>query len=261
VTGRLFLLCVSLFTCGVLGGGVVSAQPQNTPKEQGGSGITQQQADDILKELRGIRQALERLAQPPPPAGPPVDERVRLTDVTGYSLGRPDAPVTIVEFTDLQCPFCQRFNLTTFDQLKKQYIDTGQVRFITRDFPLDSIHPMAMRSALASRCAGDQGKFWEMHLALVRDANKLTPEFIDETAVRFGIAMPAFQECVDQQRHLADIKKDQEAGERAGISGTPSFVVGPTAGDTLDGVRIVGAQPLAAFEARIKEAQAPPKKP
>src|SRR5262245_3134212 len=89
--------------------------------------ITSQQADEILKELRAIRQAVERLqapAQPPAPPAPP--ESVQVANVSGYILGRPDAPLTMVEFTDPQCPFCNRFATQTFDQLKKDYIDTGK---------------------------------------------------------------------------------------------------------------------------------------
>src|SRR5262245_6473707 len=94
----------------------------------------QQQNQEILNEVRQIRQLLEKLAGPlGPPSSAlanalPADNKVKLNSVTGYVLGEPDAPVTIVEFTDLQCPFCRQFHLTAFEQLKKDYIDTGQVR-------------------------------------------------------------------------------------------------------------------------------------
>ena len=152
----------------------------------GAQGISQQQADEILKELRAIRQLLQRMVQQPPPAAaqpaaPPADEKVTLANVGGFMLGRPDAPLTLVEFTDLQCPFCSRFSSTTFDQIKKTYIDTGKVRFISKDFPLD-MHPEAMRAARACRCAADQKKFWEMRSVLLRNASKLSPDFIVSSA-------------------------------------------------------------------------------
>ncbi len=103
-------------------------------------------------------------------------------------LGRPDAPLTMVEFTDLQCPFCNRFATQTFDQLKKDYIDTGKVRFISRDFPLD-FHPQAMPAARAARCAGDQGRFWEMRTTLVKNAGQLSPAYITQTASSLKLDM------------------------------------------------------------------------
>ena len=87
----------------------------------------------------------------------------------------------MVEFTDLQCPFCRQFALTSFDEIKKNWIDTGKLRYISRDFPLD-FHAQAMPAARAARCAGEQGKFWEMRLGLMRNANLLTPAYITKTA-------------------------------------------------------------------------------
>ena len=104
-------------------------------------GITRQQADDILKELRSIRQMLDRFTQP---QAPPVPQTGRMRLEGGYTLGSADAPVTIVGFTDYQCPFCRQFEQTTFAQIRKQYIDTGKVRFVIRDFPLPT-HPDAMQ--------------------------------------------------------------------------------------------------------------------
>ena len=108
----------------------------------------QQQNEEIIKELRAIRQLLERLTQPQPSA-PPQPTTAKVTNLKGYALGKADAPLTMVEFTDLQCPFCNRFAVSTFDQLKKDYIDTGKVRFISRDYPLD-FHPQAMTLSYSS---------------------------------------------------------------------------------------------------------------
>jgi Trk K+ transport system NAD-binding subunit len=136
-------------------------------------GITRQQAEDILKELRQIRQLLER---PPVAARGPQEEapaRAKISDLTGVSmLGSKNAPLTIVEFTDYQCPFCQRFHVTAFPELKKAYIDTGKVRFFSKDMPLD-FHPNAMRAAMAARCAGEQNKFWELRDTMGANPNSL----------------------------------------------------------------------------------------
>jgi len=216
--------------------------------------ITSQQADEILKELRAIRQAVERLQAPPAPqpAGPPPPpEKVKIANVSGYMLGRPDAPITMVEFTDLQCPFCNRFATTTFDQLKKDYIDTGKVRFISRDFPLD-FHPQAKPAAVASRCAGEQGKFWELRMTLVKNASQLSPVMITNQAAALNLDMKAFEACTKGTQFDAAITKDSTEGAGLAVSGTPTFFVGKTTAQGFEGFRIVGAQPYSVFQARIE---------
>ena len=225
-------------------------------------GITQQQAEEILQELRAIHQLLQKMQLPAPaaaqPAAPAPDPHVKMATVTGYMLGRPDAPLTMVEFTDLQCPFCARFATTTFDQIKKDWIDTGKLRFVTRDFPLD-FHPEAKPAARAVRCAADQGKFWELRTALGRNADKLSPDFITATAQSLGLDMKTFAACTAGTEHDAEIARDQQEGAALGVSGTPTFIVGRTAGQGLDGIRIVGAQPYATFDQKLKELSTPAK--
>lgn len=148
------------------------------------------------------------------------------------------------------CP--TRISTTTFEQIKKAYIDTGKVRFVTRDLPL-SFHPHATRAAKASRCAGEQGKFWEMRFELVRNAATLSPALMTSTAEGLKLDMAAFQACVESDRFDAQIQKDIRDAHSAGVTGTPSFLIGRTAARGLEGVRLVGAQPLAAFEARFTE--------
>jgi protein-disulfide isomerase len=137
-------------------------------------GMTRDQADAILNELKSIHQLLlnspaTRAAAAPAPAALTSD-KVKMSVGTGwYSMGRDDAPVTVVEFTDYQCPFCRKFESDSFTQLKKEYIDTGKVRFVSRDLPLD-FHPNAPGAAMATRCAGDQGKFWELRNAMMLEA-------------------------------------------------------------------------------------------
>ena len=214
--------------------------------------ITTQQADEILKELRAIRQSIDRLQLPPqaPPQPPPPREKVQIANVSGYMLGRPDAPLTMVEFTDLQCPFCNRFATQTFDLLKRDYIDTGKVRFISRDYPLD-FHPQAKPAAVAARCAGDQGKFWEMRLALVKNADKLSPPFITQTATGLKLDMKQFGACATGSQYDPAIQKDIAEASSVDVSGTPTFFVGKTTAQGFEGFRIVGAQPYAVFQARL----------
>jgi len=215
--------------------------------------ITTQQADQIIKELQLLRQAVERLQAPAPQqvqGPPPPPDVVQIANVSGYMLGRPDAPVTMIEFTDLQCPFCNRFAMQTFDQLKKDYIDTGKVRFISRDYPLD-FHPQAMPAARASRCAGDQGKFWELRGALVKNASQLSPAFITQQAAALKLDMKQFESCARGTGYDSAITKDMTEGTGFSVNGTPTFFVGKTTAQGIEGVRIVGAQPYAVFQQRL----------
>lgn len=214
---------------------------------------------DILNELKAIRQLLEALnlkMTPPAPAAaaPNGERRVHLGEVSGQFLGRADAPLTMVEFTDLQCPFCRQFHMTSFEQIKRDYIDTGKVRFYSRDFPIDSLHPLAINAARASSCAADQNKFWEMrHLILMGNA-QLRPDSFGLFAQDLKLEPTVFRNCFnDPASHREQLVKDSNDARALGISGTPSFVLGKTIQSGLDGVLLVGAAPFAAFDARIKE--------
>ena len=223
----------------------------------------QQQNDQILQELRAIRQLLEKLAGPvngqpgapvPTAAAAPVNDNVKLANVTGYVLGKADAPLTMVEFTDLQCPFCRQFHTQAFEQIKKEYIDTGKLRYISRDFPLDSIHPYALAAARAARCAADQGKFWDMRHAILVNNATLNNDVFATFAGDLKMNVNTFKTCTaDASKFQADIQKDLSEGNAVGIQGTPSFVIGKTSANGLDGVRFVGAQPYAQFDAKLKE--------
>jgi protein-disulfide isomerase len=231
-----------------------------------GAQSLQQQNQEILNELKAIRQLLEKLAGPlgsaapttapaaPSPAPMPVNNNVRLTAITGTVLGRPDAPITMVEFTDLQCPFCRQFHVAAFEQIKKDYIDTGKVRYISRDLPLENIHPLAVAAARASRCAGEQGRFWEMRHAILINNARLSEASFAGFAQDLKLNVASFRACAaDASKFRAEIQKDTADAGLIGITGTPTFVIGRTAATGLDGVRFVGAQPFAVFEAKFKE--------
>ena len=213
--------------------------------------MSQQQInEEMLKELKAIHAVLERLVQPAREAPPPTT--AKLTDLKGYALGRPDAPLTMVEFTDLQCPFCRQYAGVTFGELKKNWIDTGKLRYISRDFPLD-FHPQAMAAARAARCAGEQGKFWDMRLALVTNAHLLSPDYITRTAADLKLDGKAFAACTASNKFDAEIEADVREGARIGVGGTPTFVIGRTAPASLEGPIIVGALPYSQFDVRLKE--------
>jgi protein-disulfide isomerase len=223
-------------------------------------GMTSEQADEILQELKQIHQLLERQQTAPAPTPavvPPAPQRVQVQLGKEFSLGRADAPVTVVEFNDLQCPFCARFHATTFPEIKKNYIDTGKVRFINRDLPLDDLHPQAIRAANAARCGGEQNKYWEVAAKIIENSGSLSPQSIDQYAKLAGVDMKKFQSCMESGRNLDAIRESAQAARALGVSGTPSFVIGRVTGDTLDGQIYVGALPYASFDAAIKGALAP----
>jgi protein-disulfide isomerase len=141
---------------------------------------------------------------------------------TGSARGPATAPVTIVEFSDFQCPYCKRV-LPTLDQIAEKYGD--KVRVVYRQFPLVSIHPNAQKAAEASLCAADQGKFWEMHDLLFNEQQKLNPPDLKEKATRLGLDAASFGECLDSERHAETVAADLKDGAAAGVSGTPAFFI------------------------------------
>lgn len=225
-------------------------------------GMSSSQADAILQELKQIRQLLEKMQSTAAlpgavqPAAPSVPDKVSMAMASGwYSIGREDAPVTMVEFADYQCPYCKRFHTDTFAEIKKNYIDTGKVRFISRDLPLD-FHPNALKAAQAAHCAGDQGKFWEMRDALISHAEDLGHDSIVKYASGISLNITAFSSCLDGEKYKALLQKEIADAGNLAISGTPTFVLGKVSGDKLIGQRIVGAMPYSAFEGEIKKSLA-----
>ncbi|HTS27494.1 MAG TPA: thioredoxin domain-containing protein [Bryobacteraceae bacterium] len=215
-------------------------------------GITRQQADEILNELRQIRQLLEK--QGKAPTGQPEITRARL-NLDGFAmLGSKDAPLTIVEFTDYQCPFCQRFHLSTFGDLKKQYIDTGKVRFFSRDLPLD-FHSNALRAAQAARCANEQGQFWALRNVMGSNPDKLDFEHILGFAGDLRMDTAKFRNCVESEKYKDAVQTDVMEAMKIGATGTPTFVLGKSTPEGVDGELMVGAQPFPLFDMKLKELQ------
>jgi protein-disulfide isomerase len=215
-------------------------------------GITSEQAQEILNELKQIRQVLERQPAAGQPAAPPDDKVSMQLAPGGFAMGPKDAPLTLVEYTDYQCPFCQQYHNSAFQQIKANYIDSGKIRYISRDYPLD-FHENARRAAVAARCAGEQGKFWELRHVMIVNADQLKLDNLTTYAKNVQLDVPKFQACLGSDKYIAGIDRDIAEGNAAGVSGTPSFVLGRMDKDKLEGVRIVGAMPYAQFEAKIKE--------
>jgi protein-disulfide isomerase len=168
------------------------------------------------------------------------------------ALGRATAPLTMIEFTDYQCPYCRSFQAAVWPKLKSEWIDTGKLRYIARDLPL-AIHAAAAPAAEAAHCAGDQGKFWEMHAALLGGAADLTAGGIGRRAHALGLDLARFDECVARGKYAGVIRAHEEEANMAGIDGTPGFVVGRAAHGELTGVRVEGALPYEEFDALLRE--------
>lgn len=168
-----------------------------------------------------------------------------------YALGRPDAPLTVVEFTDYQCPYCRRFQAETWPRLKRDWIDTGKLRFIVRDLPLE-IHSSARPAAEAAHCAGEQGQFWRMHDLLLGVQADLSPKGIDGFARNVGLDMQRFHACVAAHKYAADIARNRAEADRLELNGTPSFIIGRTANGVLTGQRVAGSLPYDNFNEGLK---------
>jgi protein-disulfide isomerase len=217
-------------------------------------GITREQGDQILEELRQIRQLLEKQnAVQAKAAEPPAPVKAKLNLTGAQMMGAKNAPVTMVEFTDYQCPYCQRFHLQVFNELKKDFIDTGKVRFYSKDLPLDSLHPNATRAAQAARCAADQGtdQFWKL-----RDIMGSHPEGLDLSslvadAAQLHMNTDSFKTCVETGKYKDAVQSDYLEAMRIGADGTPAFVIGKSTTDGVDGELLVGAMPLPIFEKRF----------
>jgi protein-disulfide isomerase len=216
--------------------------------------LTRDQGEVILKELREIKQLLARPVQGAPSPSNAAAKSENLTVKGGaiYVLGKNDAPLTLVEFTDYECPFCKRFYDSTFQVLKKNYIETGKLKFISRNMPLP-MHPHALKAAQAAGCAGEQGKFWEMKQALFTHQDKLEPEALNGYAKELLLNAEQFQVCMADTERLKAISDEASYINSLGINGTPSFVLGRSSGDAVEGRKIVGAQPLEVFESAINE--------
>ena len=167
------------------------------------------------------------------------------TDIAtaGYpTRGPATAPVTIVEFSDFECPFCGRL-FPTLKAVENLYL--GRVRIVYRQFPLRRIHPLAQKAAEASLCANEQGHFWEMHDSLFGDQEHLTVDALKARASKLKLDTGAFNTCLDSGKQVAAIDKDLGEGAKAGVTGTPTMFI--------NGRMLVGAQPFAAIQAVIDD--------
>ena len=181
-------------------------------------------------------------------AGPDVrvliDAPRRAVDIESSdpSLGRASAPVTLIEFSDFQCPFCQRV-APTIKKLRDTYGD--KVRIVWKDFPLTQIHPQAFKAGEAAHCAGDQGKYWEYHDRLFANQQQLQPEELKKHATDLGLDGAAFNACLDSSKYGERVRDGVAQGTRLGVNSTPTIYI--------NGRMLSGAQPYETFVSVIDE--------
>lgn len=205
----------------------------------------------LQKELQEIKGLLQGRAGPP--NVPPRD--LTLSVDNNPFKGDKNAKVTLIEFSDYQCPFCARHFRETLPQIERDYIRTGKLRYVLRDFPLEAIHRDALKAAEAANCAGEQGKYWEMHDRLFQNQNQLGAAELPKHAEAIGLNLSAFEQCLGSGGQGAQIRKDIEDGQKAGVRGTPTFFLGVQEPDkqTVKVLRMIaGAQPYPQFKEAIE---------
>ena len=191
------------------------------------------------------------------PAGP-----VKISIDDDPVLGDKNAPLTLIEFSDYECPFCKRHFDQVYSEIKKDYIDTGKLKLVYRDYiAVPSHNPLATSQAMAAQCAKDQGgdsAYFKYHDEIFKrttsNGNGMAVSELPVIAKYLGLNVATFQSCLDSNKYRDEVNKDITDGQKAGVRGTPSFFVGKSnSSGIIDGTIIVGAQPFSAFKVIIDE--------
>jgi protein-disulfide isomerase len=177
-------------------------------------------------------------------AAAPTEQPFRRYDIPTdgfYSVGPEDAVITIVEFSDFQCPYCQKWHDQVYESLMAAY--PGKIRLVYRNFPLTQIHPQAMTAAEASLCAGEQDVYWQYHQKLFENSAALNDDIYASLAADLGLDTTAFETCMTGHKYQSEIEADMQFSIDLGIQSTPTFFI--------NGIPFVGAQPLSNFQQLI----------
>jgi protein-disulfide isomerase len=187
---------------------------------------------EILKQLEAIRAQLAARQREP-------SSRLELSAQDMPSRGNPQANVILLEYFDYECPYCAGFFDETMPQLSTEYVGTGKLKFVARDFPLEANHPFALRASEAAHCANEQGKFWPMHDELMGNSDALDRKSLSAYAKDVGLDVASFDKCVDSEKYASDIKASEQEGSKLGVDGTPTFFLGVVGSDgkTLESVQ------------------------
>ena len=250
---RLVLIAISFSVCLSL----ILSLPPVTEATDMPNNRSEEEIKALRKEVQDLRKDVEDLktkitAKQQAPAPEPQEVVVSMND--DPVKGDLNAPVTIIEFSDFQCPYCGRFFQSTLTEIERDYIKTGKVRYVFRDFPLE-FHKQAPKASEAANCAGEQGKYWEMHDKLFANQTTLMVDKLKQYAAEIGLDSGPFDACLDSGKYAEEINRDIEDGKKAGVSGTPSFFIGKSQGKgkEITGKRIVGARPYELFKQIIDQ--------
>lgn len=217
-----------------------------------------EQVEAMQKDLAEIKKMIKDIKAAPAPraAQPAFKEQVISIGPSPYK-GKADATVTLVEFSDYQCPFCARNYRQVVPTLEKEYIDTGKLKFVMRENPIPSLHRNATNASLAALCANDQGKYWEMHNIMFDNQRELGADNLKAFAGELGLDTATFNECLDSKKHEKQIQSDIASGAKLGVRGTPGFVLGLTDPKDPDkakmSVFVKGAKSADHFKAVIED--------
>ncbi len=191
----------------------------------------------------GSQQAQQQQQTPPAQQQQQQQQIVQVSVDDDPSIGSENAKVVMIDFSEFQCPFCGRFARDTLPQIKTNYIDTGKVKFVYRDF---IVHSTSQKAQEAAQCANDQGKYWEYHDLLFENQGALDDESLKTYASELGLNTNNFNSCFESRKYKSEVEKDTSDGRSYGVSGTPTFFI--------NGKKMVGAQPYDAFRQEIEAA-------
>jgi protein-disulfide isomerase len=216
--------------------------------------------DDLTKEVETLNQNMNAMQKDIQEIKALLQNRVRVTPPQSVVMdlgklpvkGEGSAKLTLVEFLDYQCPYCGQFSRETMPQIDKEYIETGKVRYVVVNLPLEVMHKSAFKAAEAAACAGEQGKFWEMQERLFNNQ-----QIIDQWkthAEAIGLDVDEFEQCLETGRQAAQVRSDMAKAHDAGVTGTPAFFLAYTDPKTTTIktiTKLVGSQPYSSFKAAI----------
>ena len=243
------LSAVAVAAAIVLVGAVGSGQGQS---QTGDLETLRQEIAALRAEVEGLKAAFKQApAQPQQARGPVAGAAVSLDGAP--AKGDDAAPITIVEYSDYECPFCARYASQTLPQILQQYVDTGKVRYVFKSFPLESIHQNAFSAHVAASCSGEQDQYWAMHDRLFANQSALGAAERAGHAEAVGLDTARFNECLESGRHSDAVRADITSGQEIGVRGTPTFLIGRTAdgGQFEPASVLVGSQPYPAFQQAI----------
>ncbi len=249
---RIKMMMLLLLYIGLSQIGYAQAQSQAKDQPQGELSALrtdiralQAEQQQIITRLDELKQLLQPNGQPPP--------SVTSVSVRGEAFrGDGGARVALIEYADFECPYCGEYERKTFPQILSDYINTGKVKYFYRDLPLP-MHARALPAARAARCAGEQGKYWEMHDSLFAKQNALSAPAVLDRAQTLGLDTTKFTECQSSDKYAADIQKSVSDAQKMGIDGTPTFFLGVVepSGDVTIEKRLQGAAPFDVFKTEI----------